>query len=107
MSMQETNSLTLDNLFGATQIMPVVADKLSIPSGKLTRGSIVTSAGALCGTSGTPYAVLAEDVDASAGAVEAPVYLTGEFNASALTVASGATVAGLKTACRNIGIFIK
>lgn len=56
------------------------------------------------------YAVLAEDCDTTAGsAKEAPVYLTGDFNARALSVSAsaGATVADCKINARKIGIFIK
>lgn len=33
MSMQESYTLERDNLFAATQMMPVVADEIEIPSG--------------------------------------------------------------------------
>ena len=35
------------------------------------------------------------------------LYLTGEFNEKALSVASGATVAGLKKSARKVSIYIK
>lgn len=116
MSMQETHTLTLDNLFSATQVMPVVADKLSIAqSGEVKRGAIVDASGAVVkkttadnvDTYSEPYAILAEDVDTTSAAVEAAVYLTGEFNASALSVASGVTVSDFKKSARKVGIFIK
>lgn len=53
------------------------------------------------------YAVLAEAVDASEEDKQAVVYLTGEFNAAALTVGSGLTIDGLKDALRAKSIFIK
>lgn len=56
------------------------------------------------------YAVLAEDCDTSGGVAKvAPVFLTGDFNARALIVATtaGATVADCKVNARKVGIFIK
>lgn len=46
-------------------------------------------------------------VDASEEDKQAVVYLTGEFNAAALTVGSGLTIDGLKDALRAKSIFIK
>lgn len=105
MAMQETYSVERDNLFAATQVMPVVADKLTIAiSQTLKRGSLVTSAGALAGAADV-YAVLAHDIDTTEGAKEAAVYLTGEFNANALN--ASVEVASCKEAARKVGIFIK
>lgn len=108
MSMQEHFTTTRDNLFAASQIMPVDADKLTIAEGAtLKRGSLVTSAGALCDTGDDVYAVLAEDVDTTDAAKDAAVYLTGDFNENALIVAEGATVASFKVSARKVCIFIK
>lgn len=50
MSMQEQYSTTMDNLFAASQIMPVDADSLQIASSQnLKRGSLVNASGALIG----------------------------------------------------------
>ena len=107
MSMQENFEMKRDDLFAATQVMPVVADKLTIEKGEvLKRGTLLTAEGAAAGATDTVYAVLAEDVDATSAAKEAAVYLTGEFNENALIVGSG-YVANHKTAARKIGIFIK
>lgn len=53
------------------------------------------------------YAVLAEDVDTTDAAKDAAVYLTGEFNESAIIVSNGVTVAECKVNARKVGIFIK
>lgn len=108
MSMQENFEMKRDNLFAATQVMPVVADKLTIAkAGELKRGTLLTADGAAAGgASAEIFAVLAEDVDTTSAAKEAAVYLTGEFNENALTVASGA-VADCKASARKVGIFIK
>lgn len=112
MTMQETYTMTRDDLFAASQIMPVVADKLTIAQGgTLKRGTLLSAAGAAVTAAADVYAVLAEDVDTTAAAKDAAVYLTGEFNQNALIVgtpASGTlTVADCKAAARKIGIFIK
>lgn len=121
MSMQESYTLERDNLFAATQMMPVVADEIEIPSGtgQLKRGSLLTAEGKLVKktvesepestTFDAVYAVLAQDVDATSAAVKAAVFLTGEFNEAAMIVdtANSATVADFKVSARNVGIFIK
>lgn len=108
MSMQETFEMTRDNLFSASQIMPVVADKLSIAkAGEVKRGTLLKADGSIVSAAGDEvYAVLAETVDTTAAAKEAAVYLTGEFNANAIIV-STVTVADVKAAARKVGIFIK
>lgn len=105
---QETHVFTPDNLFAATQVMPVVADSLTVAkAGLLVKGSLLTQAGALATAAADVYAVLAEDVDTTEAAKDAPVYLTGEFNENALTVGGDIAVADCKVAARKLGIFIK
>jgi hypothetical protein len=95
-----------DNLLAGG--FPRVTDWLAIPSGVLARGTVVTGAGAAMATGGAPYAVLAEDVDASGGAVQAPVYLTGEFAKSRLILASGAALSAADVAAlRALSIFAR
>ena len=108
MAMQESYSMTRDNLFAGTQVMPVVADKLTIAASlELKRGSLVDATGTLCGVGAEVYAVLADDVDTTEEAKEVAVYLKGEFNEKALFVAEGAMVAELKQSARKVCIFIK
>lgn len=109
-------TFTPDNLFAGS--FPVVTDQVTIASGQnLKRGAVLgkitasgqyvlSDAGATDGSQ-TPVAILAEDVDASSGDKEATVYLTGEFNARRITYGSGHTVATVKDALRQVGIFIK
>lgn len=112
MPMQEKFSTAADNLFAANQMMPVVSDVITIPSGEvLSRGTLVSVEGKAVTAADEVYGVLAQDVDASTDAVESVVYLTGEFNESALKTGnpdSGSLAANeCKTAARKIGIFIK
>ena len=102
MAFHEVAELTRDNLFAASQMMPVVADKLTV-TGPAKRGALLASTGAVVAAADEVYAVLAEDVETSG---EAAVYLTGEFNAAALSAGSVA-VADCKVPARKIGIFIK
>lgn len=108
---------TPDNLF-AGHVMPKVTDTGVIASGQnLARGALlgrVTADGKLklvdkTATDGSQsvYAVLAEAVDATSGDKTAPIFLTGEFNENALTVAAGNTVVEHKASARTVGIFIK
>ena len=88
MAMQEAFTTTVDNLFAASQIMPVVADSMTVKTsqGVLKRGALLDKDGTLCKvdsgktTISAVYAVLAEDVDTASGDKVAAVYLTGEFN---------------------------
>ena len=54
-----------------------------------------------------PEAILAEDADASAAAVDAPVYLTGTFNEDALVLGAAHTLDSIRQGLRDKGIFLK
>lgn len=105
---------TEDNLFAGDFPIATEAGTIASGSGVLTRGTVlgkVTASGKLKivdatksdGTQ-TPYAVLAEGVDATSEDVNSPVYLTGQFNPGALTVGSGA-VADYASAMRAQSLF--
>lgn len=106
-----------DNLF-AGNVMPKVTDTMVIAAGQnLPRGAVLgrvsaDGKGKLVDKNATDgsqnvYAILAEDVDATAADKIAPVYLTGEFNENALTLAEGTTVDDIRASARAMGIFIK
>lgn len=116
MSMQETNTMTRDNLFAAVQIMPVVPDKMTVAqSGAMKRGTLLDASGAIVTstTSGDTttyadvYAVLAEDVDTTSAAAVAAVYLTGEFSEDALIIDTDEDIDDYKASARKVGIFVK
>lgn len=107
---------TQDNLFAGDFPVATDAGVIVSGSGALVRGTVlgkVTASGKLAivdatksdGTE-TPYAVLAEGVDATSADKNAPIYLTGQFNPGALTVGSG-TVASYATAMRKVSLFQK
>jgi len=106
-----------DNLVaGDTQL---VTDSVTIASGQtIARGAVlgkITTGGkfalslsASSDGSETPYAVAAQDVDASAADVtNVAVYIKGEFNANALTLGAGHTADTAKDGLRAVGIYIK
>lgn len=54
-----------------------------------------------------PFAVLGIDVDSRSGSKNAPVYLTGEFNETALSFGGTDTLANHDADLRKIGIIVK
>jgi len=104
----DQGSTTADNLIAGE--FPRVSGLVIITGGNYPRGTVLTSSDgsfSICGAADKPEAILAEAVDASSEDKEAIVYLTGEFNATALTVADGATVADLTSKLRDRNIFVK
>jgi len=111
-----TETFTPENLF-AGNVYPVVTEKATITGGNYARGTVlgmVTASGKLTivdstksdGTE-TPYAILADAVDASSDDKVAAVYLTGEFNQAALVFGGTDTYATHKVAARKVGLFFK
>lgn len=112
----ELGNLTKDNLFAGSA--EVVTDAVTLKSGtSYTRGTVlgvVTASGlavavdsSLADGSQTPYAILAEDVDASAADAPGAIYLTGEFNENALAFGGTDTADTHRKKLREIGIFLK
>lgn len=104
-----------DQLIGG-RFMPETA-VVTIAAGTLKRGTVlgkVTSTGDYIESVATaadgsqaPIAVLADDADATAGAVEAPVYQTGEFTGSRLIFDASWTLATVTAALRLASIFVR
>jgi len=119
-----TETFTPDNLIaGTTQ---TVTDIVTVASGEvLSRGSVlgkVTADGkyvlsttvaadgttAITDGSETPYVILAEDCDATAGDVtNVAVYVKGEFNENVLNFGNGHDASTVKAPLREVGIYIK
>ncbi|WP_298691721.1 head decoration protein [uncultured Sphingomonas sp.] len=57
--------------------------------------------------SATPFAILVDDVDTTGGAVMGGIYQMGEFNANAVILGAGITLAGAKTALAVQNIYLK
>ena len=105
-----------DNLVSSK--FPIVTDRQTLAEGEnLIRGTVLgkrTSGGALAivdsnSSDGTenPYAVLAEDVDASlAENLSALIYLSGQFNEDKLVFSTGDTIADFKDAMRDKSLFV-
>lgn len=104
-----------DNLIAGE--FPRVSILATITGGKYERGAIlgkITTSGKCtsCTSAATDgskeiYGILAETVDASTEDKQAVVYLSGEFNSTALSVGEGYTVAGLIDTLRTKSIFVK
>lgn len=104
-----------DNLIAGE--FPRVSILATITGGKYERGAIlgkITTSGKCtsCTSAATDgskevYGIVAETVDASTEDKQAVVYLSGEFNAAALSVGEGYTVAGLIDTLRTKSIFVK
>jgi len=97
---------------------PIVTDIVTIDTGVLTRGTClgkITATGkyVICDSAGTddgrrtPVAILAEDVDATSADVQAVVYLSGSFNAAAVTFGGTDTAATHRAALRDLNIYLK
>lgn len=73
--------------------------------GKITAsGKYVLSLSAAADGSQTPDLVLAEDVNASAADTNGLAYERGDFNAGALTLGAGHTIASIRDGLRGKGI---
>lgn len=104
---EKIGELVHDNLIANVDVKQIVRS-ISIPSGTLKRGTVVDATGKALATGLTPYGILCDDVDASAGAVVAEVYVTGCFNKNALIVAADyALTADDIKALRDGGIFVE
>jgi hypothetical protein len=96
---------------------PRVTKDVTIAGGNYPRGAVLgrvtaggklkLSASAAADGSEKPVAVLARAVDASGGDRVAPVYLTGEFAASEITLGTGHTVDSVFWDLAARGIFLK
>ncbi|MGI4798496.1 MAG: head decoration protein [Janthinobacterium lividum] len=114
---QTVSSYAPDNLIaGLTQ---VVSENGTLLAGQaLPRGALlgrITASGKLTLSTATatdgsqvPYGILYDAYDATAGDLAGVgLYVKGEFNGNAMTFGAGQTVASVKDALRNAGIYIK
>lgn len=104
-----------DNLFAGDY--PVVSTKLTLVTGEsVVRGEVlgvITASGKLAASlsaavdgSQVPHCIAVEAVDATAADKEILVYLSGHFNASALTIGTAHTAASIREGLREKGIYI-
>lgn len=96
---------------------PIRTRKVTIITGQnVVRGAVlgrITASGkynlslsAAGDGSQTPIAILAEDVDATAADKEAVVYISGDFNSTALTLGTAHTVASITEGLRDLNIYL-
>lgn len=113
----DIGTLVYDKLIaGAQDIVTEPAVAVS-GAGVLARGTVlgkITASGKLktvnsanSDGSQTPYAILAEGVDATSADTQIAVFLAGEFNSAALIFGGTDTATTHKAALRDIGIFLK
>lgn len=111
---QTEGAYTPDSLLAGNAHL-LVARKVTVLSGQvLQRGAVlgtITSSGkailslaAAVDGSQTPDLILAEDVDATTGDKLGLAYERGDFNAGALTLGTGHTVASIREGLRAKGI---
>lgn len=111
----EQVDFAVDNLFYGAE--PVITESATIAAGEeISRGAVlgkVTEGGALklsaagaADGSQTPYAIAADDVDASEEAKRTVVYVKGHFNSRALSLGTGHTVESIKAGLRTLGIYM-
>lgn len=108
-------SYTPDNLLAGDA--KAVTESIVLDTGNLARGSLlgrVTATGkyvhslaASSDGSEVPRAILAEATDATSADKTTVAYLTGEFNATAITFGTGHTASSVKDGLRDKGIFLK
>ncbi|WP_321367944.1 head decoration protein [uncultured Desulfuromusa sp.] len=116
--MADLETYTPDNLIAGD--FPLVTGDGTILTGQtLVRGTVLAKDSGndnklviVDSASGTasiqaPVAVLAQDVDASAGDAVAPLYLAGEFTERSLTFGGTDTADTHRDALRDLSIFIK
>jgi hypothetical protein len=110
-----SESFTPDRLHAGD--FPIRTRDVTILSGQaLTRGALlgkVTASGkyrlsesASVDGSEVPDAILAEDVDASAGDKSGIAYISGDFNEDAITYGTGHSAASVKDALRDKSIYL-
>jgi len=97
--------------------LKLVTASITLAAGTLARGTVlgrVTASGAYVESvktvqdgSEVPCAILADAADASVAPVETGAYLTGEFNANALTYDASWTLSALAQELRKFVIFVK
>ena len=97
----------LDRITLASNGSATVALQAGTVLGKVTAsGKYVPVAPAASDGSQTPDLILADDVDATAGDVVGGAYSRGDFNANALKLGAGHTVASIRDGLRSKGIIV-
>lgn len=111
-----TETYTPDNLIAGD--FPIVTKQVTVNNGQnLQRGALLgritvsgnvnLSLAAAGDGSEDPYAILAENVDASAGDKVGTAYLTGEFNEDAITFGTGHDAASVEDLLRVYQIYLR
>lgn len=101
-------STTRDNLFGGN--FPIQPKAITIPSGQGVRPrlTVIQADGTAADAAANAYALLAEDIDATAAAVDTTCYLTGEVLESEVTYngTKGNVPADVKAALETRNLYL-
>lgn len=84
----------------------VAGDTFVLAAAKAIGAYTLAVANAIDGSE-VPAAILADYADPSLGNVTAPIYIMGEFNANALILGPGITLAAAKAALQSLSMFVK
>ena len=118
-SYSTTTTLIHDDLLAGDNVGPVTEGRVTILSGQVVArgallgmitasGKYVLSLSASSDGSQTPVAILANDVDATAGdKTNALIYTSGEFNERKVIYGAAHTAASVRNALRARGIHLK
>jgi len=110
--LRNVESTDYDNLFAGLNRDEIKTFPVTVASGQnLKRGALVTFANgkvsAVDAQSTDVFGIMTDDVDASNADTEGVVYVTGDFNAAAIVLASGLDVADFVKMARNVGLFLR
>ena len=115
--MAAIGTITPDNLIAGDFPRVTAWAVIASGAGVLVRGTVlgqITASGkcvavlsTLSNGAQTPYAVLAEDADATSADAQAPIYLTGEFDQNQLVFGGTDTIATHRKAMRALSMFAK
>lgn len=104
-------SIEYDKLFSGPNRSEIKSLIVTGTGSALKRGELVTfSEGkvkAISTKADAVFGVVAEDVDASSTDASVTVYLNGDFNKEAITVANSVAVDDLFLSARNVGIILR
>ena len=118
MGKYESTANAPDNLIAGESDVIAIAGTVVSGAGVLGRGAVlgkITATGqyALVNKAGTDdgrrtaAVILAEDVDATDGAIVTSIYIRGEFNENALTFGGTDTAADHKATLQGLGIVLR
>lgn len=112
-----TETSSPDLLIAGSNVGIITRDITLVSGQNLTRGAVLgkitasskytLSLAASSDGSQVPCAFLVHDTNATAGDQKTAIYESGEFNAAALTLGAGHTIASIRDGLRDLGLHLK